>query len=147
MKPFLLIVFYLTTLGLLLSGSLTYATYFRPTGCSQALITCGGDTPVTIFGVTQCVYGLIMFALIGVLAILAWKHQRGETFLQLLVWLGAIATLFAASLSYYELWIRLPKPATMPSCVYGFFLYIGVLLTALLARRADRSEHPVLLGE
>jgi hypothetical protein len=44
-RPFFLIILYFSALGLLLSGYLTHATYFGPSGCGQALITCSGELP------------------------------------------------------------------------------------------------------
>lgn len=134
-RPFFLLILYFSALGTLLSGYLSYHTLFRPEGCGQALITCGAK-PVEFFGVSQCVYGFVFFVIVLVVGILGLTmKERVQQLMNLQVILGIAGTLFAGGLSYYELWIQEPKPAVMPSCVYGFFLFLGVLLTAYLARQ------------
>lgn len=137
-KPFLLITLYFSALGILLSGYLTYYTYFSgiSTGCGVALISCGGEHPVKIFGVTQCVYGLVMFAVTAGIAIAGLYATKIKRLLTTLLGVSVFATLFAGVLSAYELWWQIPRPTTMPSCVYGFFLYLGILITTLLTMNA-----------
>lgn len=137
-KPFLLITLYFSALGLLLSGYLTYYTYLSgaSAGCGIALISCGGANPVKIFGVSQCAYGLVMFVATATIAIIGMYATTIQRLLSSLFIVSVIGTLFAGVLSAYELWWRLPKPSTMPSCVYGFFLYLGILITTGLALNA-----------
>ncbi|MFA6512186.1 MAG: hypothetical protein WCV86_03630 [Patescibacteria group bacterium] len=135
-RPFFLLILYFSVLGSLLSGYLSYNTLFRSEGCGQALITCG-EKPVEFFGVSQCIYGFIFFVIVLVVSILGLTMKdRAKKLMSLEVYLGIAGTLFAGGLSYYELWIQTPKPMSMPSCVYGFFLFGGVLLTAYLAKQA-----------
>jgi hypothetical protein len=133
---------YFSALGLLLSGYLSYNTLFVTTGCSQALITCGGTTPVQILGVSQCIYGFFMFLATAGVAVALLQGAKPKTWLPIQLWLGVASSLFGGGLSVYELWFRTPKPTTMPSCVYGFFLFFGVLLTAFLAKNAIRDSAP-----
>ncbi|MBI2984501.1 MAG: hypothetical protein HYY50_02655 [Candidatus Kerfeldbacteria bacterium] len=130
------VAIYFASLGILLSGYLSYQTLFAPIGCSQALITCGG-TPVEFFGIPQCVLGFIMFLAAAIVSILILESMRPAPWLSIQLWLSLAGTLFAAGLSVYELWLRQPAPTTMPSCVYGFFLYLGVLIATILARRQE----------
>lgn len=138
-SSFASITLYFSALGVLLSGYLSYYTLFVTTGCSRALITCGG-TPVKIVGVPQCVLGFVMFlaALVISLIILDSGQRR---WWPILSWLGVAGSVFAGGLSVYELWVRQPGPTTMPSCVYGFFLYLGLTLTAIIAWRG-REQTP-----
>lgn len=129
---------YFSVLGVLLSGYLSYNTLFAPEGCGNALITCGTD-PVIIIGVSQCIWGFLMFLAVAILAALGAFFPRGERYIKTELILGTIGTLFAGGLSYYELWLRDIPLATMPSCVYGFFLFLGVLITAALAQQHVQS--------
>ena len=138
-KPFAYIMIYFSVLGLLLSGYLSYNTLFAPAGCSTALITCGGETPVEILGVSQCIYGFFMFLATGAVAIVIMYSKKPSRWLSTQVVLGIISSLFGGGLSAYELWFRNPAPTTMPSCVYGFFLFLGVLITTLITKNAMRS--------
>ena len=107
-----------------------------------ALVSCGGENPVKIFGVTKCVYGLVMFAVtagIGIAGLYARKVKRLFT---TLLGVSIVATLFAGVLSAYELWWQMPRPTTMPSCVYGFFLYLGILITTVLALNEMKNRVP-----
>lgn len=88
-------------------------------------------------GVPQCVLGLVMFVIVAVLSVLILRASRPRGLLSTQVNLSLVGTLFAGSLSFYELWIQQPPPVTMPSCVYGFFLFLGVFLAATLARQDD----------
>ncbi len=127
---------YLSGLGAILSGYLSYQTLFQTLGCGQSLITCGGD-PVRFFGIPQCVLGFVAFVAVFLVAGLLIKSSAPKKLLNIQFWLSLAGTLFAGGLSYYELWIKLPAPTVMPACVYGFFLFIGAGLAAWLARRAQ----------
>lgn len=140
-KPFFLIMLYFSVLGVLLSGYLSYQTLFAPEGCGQALMTCGTD-PVRFFGVPQCILGFVFFLAVGVVSALGALTDKGSKLVTAQVSLSLAGTLFAGGLSYYELWIREPAPTAMPSCVYGFFLFLGVLLAALLVRQESGQYAP-----
>lgn len=133
-KSFAALALYLALLGTLLSGYLSYNTLFVSTGCTRALLTCGG-TPVKILGAPQCVLGFVMFFAVLLIAVHLLTGGQPKRWWKVLVYLGIAGSLFAGGLSAYELWFRLPAPTTMPSCVFGFFLYAGILLTSVLARR------------
>ena len=130
---------YFSVLGLLLSGYLSYNTLFAPAGCSRALITCGGEKPVEILGISQCIYGFFMFLATAGVAIAIMYSKNLSRWLTTQVVLGIVSSLFGGGLSAYELWFRSPEPTTMPSCVYGFFLFLGVLITALITKNAMKS--------
>ncbi|MDO8303617.1 MAG: hypothetical protein Q7T18_10280 [Sedimentisphaerales bacterium] len=137
-KPFFLLMLYFSVLGVLLSGYLSYNTLFVKEGCGQLLITCGTN-PVKILGVSQCIWGFAFFVIVAVLAAIGSFTDRGKRLIQAQVILGICGSLFAGGLSYYELWLRTPRPDTMPSCVYGFFLFLGVLITALLVKNEMKN--------
>lgn len=136
LKPLAAVILYLAALGVLLSGYLSYQTLFVGSGCTRALITCGGE-PVRFFGVPQCVFGLFMFLAVGAVAIRLMTSTSLRRWWNIQLWLSLAGTLFAAGLSVYELWFRQPAPTTMPACVYGFFLYLGILITTIVARRSE----------
>ena len=138
-KPFYLIILYFSVLGMLLSGYLSYYALFQSEGCSLALITCG-EQPVKFFGVSQCVYGFVFFLIVGVVSVIGIAKQSSKCLMNTEVILGIAGSLFAGGLSVYELWIREPAPVTMPSCVYGFFLFLGAFLTALIAKAFVRES-------
>lgn len=142
-RPFLLITLYFSVLGLLLSGYLTYYTYFSDAsmGCGGALISCGGVNPVKIFGVSQCAYGLVMFMATTGIAIAGLYATKTKRLVMSLLVVSVVGTLFAGVLSAYELWWRIPRPLTMPSCVYGFFLYLGILITTLFV--LNQTKDPI----
>ncbi len=126
-------------LGLIISGYLTYYNLLGP-GCHQAVISCG-PAPVKIFGLPNCVYGFIMYLAVAALAVVGLvKKQPSRRVLTAEVVLGVVGSLFAASLSVYELWIVKTAAGQLPACIYGFFLYLGVLIVSGLGLR----EKPVL---
>ena len=141
-KSLAIVILYLSFLGILLSGYLSYHTLFVSTGCSKALITCGGN-PVKILGIPQCVLGFVMFFAVFLISVHLFTGGQAKRWMTVLIYLGIAGSLFAGGLSTYELWIRHPLPTTMPSCVYGFFLYLGILLTAILGWRESKPTlHP-----
>lgn len=141
-KPLFIIALYLSALGLLLSGYLTYYNYFSglTAGCGVALISCGGVNPVKIAGISQCVYGLAMFTATTGIALAGLYAAKVQRLVAALLGVGLLGTLFAGALSAYELWWQIPRPTTMPSCVYGFFLYLGILIAAALARNEVKKQ-------
>lgn len=133
LRAFSVISLYFSSLGVALSGYLSYQTLFVSTGCTQALLTCG-ENPVRIIGVPQCVLGFTMFLMVGIVGMIIFQTNRPRPFVNTQIIFGLAGTLFSGGLSFYELWIRQPAPFTMPACVYGFFLFLGILMTAVLAR-------------
>ncbi len=123
-------------LGTALSGYLTWR-YKWGGGCpidGKTFFTCGG---VTIFGQPTCVYGLVMFALLLILALVGLSKLASQRLLNTVLVISVVGTLFSASLSVYELWIKKIAVWGLPACVYGFFLYVGALIVVLFMRRAS----------
>ncbi|MBI2551616.1 hypothetical protein HYV73_04760 [Candidatus Uhrbacteria bacterium] len=68
--------------------------------------------------------------------------------LRILFGIGVAGLVFSGYLSYQELWGTCPglcpAPGTMalplgaPACVYGFFMYLGVMVVAGLGVRAGK---------
>lgn len=137
-----------SVLGVLLSGYLSYKTLFVAAGCSQGFlaefVNCGAK-PVNIFGVPSCVYGFFMFATVAVLALIGFSKLNNRGLLKAEMVLGVIGTLFAAGLSIYELWIIKVQFSVLPSCVYGFFLYLGVLIVSTLSFRQKGESVPPMM--
>lgn len=121
--------------GLALSGYLSWYNLWGP-GCGKTpapevtpVFTCsGGGQPVKLFGQPTCIYGFAMFLTILVLNLVLLKRFRPGVRKALLVF-STIGLLFAASLSVYELWIRDVPISGLPACVYGFFLYLGMVIS------------------
>lgn len=129
-------------LGTLLSGYLSWR-YIWGGGCpvtTKTFLTCGG---VTIFGQPTCVYGFVMFFLVFLLSLVAWAKHGQKNLLSAIVALSAIGTLFSASLSVYELWIRDINLPSTPACVYGLFFYLLALIFSVVARRAHTEIVPI----
>ncbi|MBI4415060.1 MAG: hypothetical protein HY566_02370 [Candidatus Kerfeldbacteria bacterium] len=128
--------------GTLLSGYLTWRSIWGG-GCpinTKTFLTCGG---VTIFGQPTCVYGFVMFLLVFLLSLFAWAKHGPKNLLSAVVTLSVVGTLFSASLSVYELWIRDVKLPSTPACVYGFFFYLIALFFSSLARRSHMEIVPI----
>jgi hypothetical protein len=49
-----------------------------------------------------------------------------------LIGLGMIGTLFASGLMIYEIFFLKLTFTTVPACVYGLVLYLGILTTGLI---------------
>jgi uncharacterized membrane protein len=134
------IILILGILGLLLSGYLSYWNLFAPS-CSQGplnwLVSCGGPTKVLLLGLPTCVYGFAMFLTVTILAIAGLSGRNTMTALRVMSTIGA---LFASGLMVYELWILKIQFTGLPACVYGLALYLGILITSILARR---QSHPI----
>jgi hypothetical protein len=56
--------------------------------------------------------------------------------------IGIAGVLFSGTLAVYELWFQKPTPTTLPACVYGFFLYLGILIVSFLAVRSFAKSAP-----
>ncbi len=127
-----------TTLGLLLSGYLSYYTLFTKVGCHKGFIpflTCGSN-PVKFWGVPQCVVGFAMYVVLAVVALIGLRKLSSKGIMTTVLSFGILGTLFSASLSVYELFIQKPHPTQLPACVYGFFFYVGVLVVSAMAMRS-----------
>ncbi|MFC1687713.1 vitamin K epoxide reductase family protein [Patescibacteria group bacterium] len=133
----LTLVLILSILGLLLSGYLSYYSLFTD-GCTETFINCGTE-PVEIFGLPNCVYGFFMYLLVFVLAVIGLMKSQKAAFKTLVV-LGIVGTLFAASLSVYELFFLDVEWSGLPACVYGFFLYLGIFIFSILASKKNKSD-------
>ncbi len=109
--------------GILFSGYLTYFNLFGP-GCDAAVISCsGGGAAVQIFGLPTCVYGLVMFSVIFLLALASIAKPTEERGYRALFAIAVFGFLFSGFLSLYELFIALPHPTSLPACVYGLAMY------------------------
>lgn len=130
---FLVLIFAIA--GMALSGYLTYQNYFKE-GCAEALITCGSE-PVEIFGLPTCVYGLGMFLAVAILSLILLKNENKRSVLRAVFVLSIIGTLFAGSLTYYELAVQ--GVETLPACVYGGVLYLLILIFSWIAVAKPQS--------
>lgn len=141
------LILFFSTLGVLLSGYLSYKKLFAAAGCSEGFLSqfvnCGAK-PVYILNVPSCVYGFFMFATVAVLALIGFSKLNNRGLLKAEMLLGVIGTLFAAGLSIYELWIIKVQFSVLPSCVYGFFLYLGVLIVSTFALRQKDKTPPMM---
>ena len=129
-------------LGLLLSGYLSFYTLFR-SGCTKGFLPfldCGGGNPVEILGMPQCLVGFIMYFAIAVVAVAGLRMIAKRAVMVATLVIGIAGVLFSGTLSVYELWFQEPAPTTTPACVYGFFLYLGILIVSLLAVRSFAKE-------
>lgn len=128
-------------LGTAMSGYLSYWTLFGPSCHAGPIswLSCGSRV-VKLLGLPTCVYGLFMFLTVVVLIGLAWGKTQPMRFHRILRIVAIIGVLFSAGLSIYEIWIiELQK---LPACVYGFFLYAGILMTVWLGFRRSRTVIP-----
>lgn len=127
-----------TALGLMLSGYLSFYTLFR-SGCTKGFLpflNCGGSTPVKILGMPQCVVGFIMYFAVAVVALIGLRALAKRSVMMTTMVIGIAGVLFSGTLSVYELWFQKPAPTTTPACVYGFFLYLGILIVSAIALKS-----------
>jgi len=130
-KPSLITLIALSIVGILFSGYLSYQNYFSD-GCSETLFSCGGDDAVLIFGQPTCIYGLGMYMVVLILSVLALVRDSKRPLQKAIFVLGLIGVLFAGSLSVYELFVQDKELASLPACVYGFFIYLAIFIVAWL---------------
>lgn len=135
----------LSGFGLLLSGYLSYVNLWGP-GCSQGflsnIVSCGGPQKVLIFGLPTCIYGFFMYLAVFVTNLLAASTASVRHYFLTLAGLGIAGTLFSGGLTIYELFVLKLTFTTLPACVYGFVLYLGILVTAwkgLIAASKDKQ--------
>jgi len=128
-----IIVLVLSVLGMAMSGYLTYKNLWGPEGCStNSFLSCGGAKAVKIFGLPTCIYGFFMYLIVFVLAI-ATLIKPLKSLMCWLIGFGSLGTAFSGFLSFYELAILKIEFRGLPSCVYGLFLYIGILIFSIVA--------------
>ncbi|MFA5051693.1 MAG: vitamin K epoxide reductase family protein [Patescibacteria group bacterium] len=128
--------------GIIFSGYLSYYNIWGP-GCSQAIISCGPN-PLEIFGLPQCVYGFFMYLLVSVLAIVALMKQDSRGVMKWILGISIFGSLFAGFLAIYELFIQPDASNGLPSCVYGFFLYLlAVIFASMALRRTEEPAQPI----
>lgn len=124
-----------------MSGYLSYWTLFGPS-CHEGPISwlsCGSRV-VKLIGLPTCVYGLFMFLAVVVLAGMVWSKTQPTRLHRILRIVAIVGVLFSASLSVYEIWIiELQK---LPACVYGFFLYAGILAVVWQGFRGNQRLMP-----
>lgn len=128
-------------LGLMLSGYLSYYVLFTTGGCHTGFLpflNCGSN-PVKFWGVPQCIVGFVMYLILAVVAVAGLYQQQKKGIMTTMLTFGILGTLFSASLSVYELFIQTPKPTSLPACVYGFFLYVGVLIVSALGLKSYKA--------
>ena len=127
--------------GLLLSGYLTYSNYFGHS-CHQNplswMVSCGGPKRVLIFGQPTCVYGFFMFLAVAIVALVGIRKVSSVGITKALLVLGLLGTAFSGSLAIYELWFLKIQFTGLPACVYGFVLYVGILMSSMIALRHIR---------
>ncbi|PIY95468.1 MAG: hypothetical protein COY66_06755 [Candidatus Kerfeldbacteria bacterium CG_4_10_14_0_8_um_filter_42_10] len=68
----------IAVIGVLFSGYLSYMELFNPNGCSDALVKCSvGEKPAVDLGtLPACVYGLIMYTIVLVVAVLGLSGKK-----------------------------------------------------------------------
>ncbi|MBU0613454.1 hypothetical protein KKB10_05600 [Patescibacteria group bacterium] len=76
-KIALKVIFIISIVGLLFSGYLSYMEIFQG-GCEDAIVKCSvGDKPVVDLGtLPACVYGLVMYLIIFIVAALGLKGKK-----------------------------------------------------------------------
>lgn len=73
-KTSLKIILILSIAGLLFSGYLSYYELFVPSGCAEAVVSCGQKN-VTIASLPACVYGFFMYLLVFIFSLLGLKNK------------------------------------------------------------------------
>ena len=68
------IILFFSIAGLLFSGYLSYYELFVPTGCADAVISCG-DKAITLASLPACVYGFFMYLLVFIFSLLGIKGK------------------------------------------------------------------------
>lgn len=130
-----------TILGLLLSGYLSYVNIWGQ-GCTQGLmsklVSCGsGPKKVLIFGQPTCIYGFFMYLAGAVTLLLAIGRKNLKPIFMTTTIFGIAGTLFSGFLVVYELWVIRLTFDTIPSCAYGLVLYLGILITSMVALKGQ----------
>lgn len=143
LKTALLVVFFIALLGVAFSGYLTYYKYWGG-GCEKAIVSCGGGgRTVLIFGLPTCVYGFFMFSLVAILALFGLAKKK-RCYLTANLIISLIGTLFALSLTIYEIWIIKIAVSGLPACAYGFFIYLAALIASFVGYRTKEPQLPLV---
>lgn len=129
-KASLITILIIAIAGIIFSGYLTYHTMFAE-GCSEAIISCGSE-PIEIFGLPTCVYGFFMYLILIILSITAIVRDKKRCLQKSLLAVGVAGLLFSGYLSVYELFFQGTEFTELPSCVYGFVMYLGIMIVAWL---------------
>jgi hypothetical protein len=138
-KTAVIIVLLVSIGGMIFSGYLSYVNLWG-SGCTDAVISCGGAKQVLIFGLPTCVYGFFMFAFEAVLAIAALTRADKKTLLKWMFGLGLFGVMFAGVLAIYEIiWLD-AFTYGIPACLYGFFFYFFIFLFALFGLRYQGGQ-------
>jgi len=73
------IIFFISIAGLLFSGYLSYYELWSPSGCADAVISCGTKS-FTIADLPACVYGFVMYLVIfGISGFALLKNRLAKT--------------------------------------------------------------------
>lgn len=131
----------LALVGLAMSGYLSYWALWGPSCHAGPIpwLNCG-STVVKIFNLPTCVYGFFMYFAVIVMTLIAWERRIFEGWHRGLIIVSTIGVLFSAGLSIYE--IGFLKVDRLPACVYGFFLYAGILAVLIAGSRPAKSAPP-----
>ena len=121
------IIFILSLIGLLFSGTLTFQKLFTGTcslteGCSYFL------------GYPTCYYGFVFFLALFILSgLLAFKKKPHKNLKKSIFYVSILATIFASIFSFKEIFFpncigECIYSLLIPSCVYGLAIYISILI-------------------
>ena len=130
-KASLITILVIAIAGIIFSGYLSYHTLFAE-GCSEAIISCGGSDPIEIFGLPTCVYGFFMYLVLIILTITTILRDKKRALQKTLLVIGIAGLLFSGYLSVYELFFQGTEFTELPACVYGFVMYLGIVIVASL---------------
>lgn len=128
-KASLIIILVIAIAGIIFSGYLSYHNLFVD-GYSEAIIGCEGTDPVEIFGLPTCVYGFFIYLILIVLSITAIIRDKKRCLQKSLLIIGIAGLLFSGYLSVYELFFQGTEFTELPSCVYGFVMYLWIVIVA-----------------
>ncbi|XOU94642.1 MAG: vitamin K epoxide reductase family protein [Candidatus Kerfeldbacteria bacterium] len=130
-KASLITILVIAIAGIIFSGYLSYYTLFAE-GCSEAIISCGGSDSVEIFGLPTCVYGFFMYLVVIILTIITLLRDKKRCLQKAILIIGIAGLLFSGYLSVYELFFQNTEFTELPACVYGFVMYLGIVIVASL---------------
>ncbi len=129
-KVSLITILIIAIAGIIFSGYLSYHTLFTD-GCSEEIISCGSE-PIEIFGLSTCVYGFFMYLILIVMSITAIVRDKKRGLQKSLLIVGIAGLLFSGYLSVYESFFQGTTLTELPDCVYGFVMYLGIVIVAWL---------------
>lgn len=138
-KTTLIIVLVLAVAGMIFSGYLSYYTLWGP-GCTHAIVSCG-TKPIKILGLPQCIYGFFMYTIVALLAIIALAKQELKALLKSILVVSIVGVGFSGFLSVYELFVYDTGISGLPACVYGFFVYVAILIFSIVGLKAAATPY------